>query len=226
MNPVMLNANVPTIIPDIGRFKRDDDNADNAVQDLSMRVAVQEQALNALLRAFHGLDVEAGGDLYMEVTPDGIQFGLERPIGLGASGDSPPFFILAVDGTDVDIGPGPMVRSRGAALSEFKVWPGDSLANGLPQTADYRIYGLQFNLQQSIGPGNPSNPEINASADHGDCSSVDNCWSDTDQGIKSSNNATGQADNDHFVTIPIGYADQDGILAQWQRDQILLPVYG
>ena len=156
-----------------------------------------------------------GTGVWVEKNPNGIR--------LHVGGSGAAFFILAVDGTDVDIRSGPILRIRGAALSEFKVWGGDSLANGLPQTAAFRLYGLQFNLQQSIGAGNP---EINASADHGDCSSVDNCWSDTDQGIKSSNNATGQADNDHFVTIPIGYADQDGILAQWQRDQILLPVYG
>ena len=168
-----------------------------------------------------GLDVEFGPDGGVSIKLDEELFQAQDDLISAAS--IPPFFILAVDGTDVDIGSGPIMRIRGAALSEFKVWGGDTLSNGLPKTANYRIYGLQFNLQQSIGAGNP---EINASADHGDCSSVDNCWSDLDQGIKSSNNATGQADNDHFVTIPIGYADQDGILAQWQRDQILLPVYG
>ena len=114
MNPVMLNANVPTIIPDIGRFKRDDDNADNAVQDLSMRVAVQEQALNALLRAFHGLDVEAGGDLYMEVTPDGIQFGLDRSLGEGGAGDgtSLPWY-SSTDGVTIQCNGGLVLRMRG-----------------------------------------------------------------------------------------------------------------
>lgn len=162
------------------------------------------------------------------------------------TGDYTPRFELTISGGSVSIGDGPLMRLRGAGASEWDVYsmatdfvdPVDS-AIALPSSAAYRMYGLRFNLHMPlVGKYDTSgevptvaddcNPRFVASQDSASVDSVTKAYNSAWGLIKDPVRATGGglgADNDHQITIPIGWSNQSSIVEQCVREFILLPVY-